>query len=79
MLKYSALENFFKENKIQESEVAEYLGIDVLTLRDKINFHNNDFDGNEVYKICRRYNLSANKFFCIFSFYKDTVFIDSTF
>lgn len=79
MARYSELEKFFKRNGIQESEVAEFLGIDLLTFRNKLNFSGDDFDGEEVYKICRRYSISPNKFFCIFSFYKDTIFIDGIF
>lgn len=58
---YLRFKAWLVENNIKQKVIAELLGIDVVTLNQKLNGWS-DFTYTEVEIICDHYNLSADLF-----------------
>lgn len=60
---YYKFNAWLKENRINQEEVADLIGVTRITLNKKINGSGSDFTLTEVRTIANHFHINANDFF----------------
>ena len=60
---YMKFKGYLVENRIQQVEVANLLGMSKASINKKLNGTGSDFSVQDLKKICIKYSISADKFF----------------
>lgn len=64
-LPYLKLKGYFVENQIKYQDVAKLLDITSTSFNKKINRNGQDFNAEEIRRMCKEYKLDANIFFLV--------------